>query len=40
MLVGGVDKNQIDVAVDTHENAEHWELVGDHEVYLLEVEHE
>ena len=37
---GGVSKNQIDVAVDTHDHAEHWELVGDHMVYLLEVEYE
>jgi len=37
---GGLATNQIDVAVDTHEHAESWDLVGDHKVYLLEVENE
>lgn len=37
---GGVDQNQIDVAVDTHKNAKCWEGMGEHAVYLLEVNYE
>ena len=34
---GSFPKNQIDVAVDTHKHAQHWEGQGKHKVYVLKV---
>lgn len=37
---GSFPKNQIDVAVDTHKHAQHWEGQGKHKVYIIKLNEE